>query len=762
MQTASTIDTHKDNPSATENVALPNAISEGTAIQMIPLKRLVASPYNQRQKPRLEATVEAFAVNIAAVGLMQNLVVHPMKVGAKKAQTYGVTAGETRRLALLRNVEKGIIDADFEVPCCIVTEGDAILASASENDLRVPPHPADQFAAYKALADQGRSPEFIGAIFNVSAKTVARHLRLANVSPKLFDMFRADEIELGQMHALAITDDHAAQEQAWFGAKQSWDRAANKLKQVLLTDKMPLRDRIVRFVTVEEYQAAGGVVETDLFAERDASFISDRSLLMRLFDEKMAGVVEMVAAEGWKWVESRTVFSYTERNAFTEVSGVAVPLTAAEQERYDQLSARYDEIEKRLEAHYDAEETEPTGLSEEEVDALESEQNTIASAMQKIDERDGEFTAEQKAICGAIVSLDDDGGIDIKRGLVRSEDRKEARVVMASAGASIPASMQKQPKGPHSEKLLLRLTANRTAAVQSELIKNPHVALATLIHNLALSHLYSQRIFDGSAVMLTKKDHGSRIEAADPTIATLPQYSPLRTAVKAVKEKLPADPNALYGWLLQQSQEALLDLLALCTALTLNGVARTETPDAINAIAGALELNLSTYWQPTCDSYLNHVSKDRIVTIVSEVVSADEGKRLAKMKKGEAAAEAEKMLAGKDWLPEFMAAGEVRLFPYYGNGLDDDEEEESEDASTNAGVEPDLDGGEPNVAQENASTDAAPWPFPKAADFQTTETVEPTMGEQAPIDTRVQLQPAAAWPFPMPKGDTLTSRPRAR
>jgi ParB family chromosome partitioning protein len=47
-------------------------------------------------------------------------------------------------------------------------------------------------------------------------------------------MFRADEIELGQMHALAITDDHAAQEQAWFGAKQSWDRAANKLKQVLL------------------------------------------------------------------------------------------------------------------------------------------------------------------------------------------------------------------------------------------------------------------------------------------------------------------------------------------------------------------------------------------------------------------------------------------------------------------------------------------------------------------------------------------------
>jgi ParB family chromosome partitioning protein len=234
MQTASTIDTHKDNPSATENVALPNAISEGTAIQMIPLKRLVASPYNQRQKPRLEATVEAFAVNIAAVGLMQNLVVHPMKVGAKKAQTYGVTAGETRRLALLRNVEKGIIDADFEVPCCIVTEGDAILASASENDLRVPPHPADQFAAYKALADQGRSPEFIGAIFNVSAKTVARHLRLANVSPQLFDMVRADEIELGQMHALAITDDHAAQEQAWFGAKQSWDRAANKLKQVLL------------------------------------------------------------------------------------------------------------------------------------------------------------------------------------------------------------------------------------------------------------------------------------------------------------------------------------------------------------------------------------------------------------------------------------------------------------------------------------------------------------------------------------------------
>lgn len=86
------------------------------------------------------------------------------------------------------------------------------------------------------------------------------------------------------------------------------------------------------------------------------------------------------------------------------------------------------------------------------------------------------------------------------------------------------------------------------------------------------------------------------------------------------------NPNLLFGWLLEQPQDRLLNLLAVCTSLSINGVSREEGPSAVNALAGALSLNLSAYWQPTRASYLDHVSKDRIVAVVSEVVSKEEGR----------------------------------------------------------------------------------------------------------------------------------------
>ena len=45
-----------------------------------------------------------------------------------------------------------------------------------------------------------------------------RRLKLANVSPRLMADYRADEVNLDQLMALAITDDHAAQEAAFYDA----------------------------------------------------------------------------------------------------------------------------------------------------------------------------------------------------------------------------------------------------------------------------------------------------------------------------------------------------------------------------------------------------------------------------------------------------------------------------------------------------------------------------------------------------------------
>jgi len=763
MQTVTAPDTAAN---ATENTPadLPIALNAGTGEVLIPLKRLVASPYNQRKTKRDPAAIEAIADNILAVNLLQNLVVHPMKVSPKKAQTYGVDAGETRRLALLRNVERGHITPDFPVRCIVISEAEAILASASENDLRVPPHPADQFIAYKALADEGRSPEFIAAVFKVTPKTVAGHLKLAAVSPKLFDLFANDEMSLEQIKALAITDDHERQEAAWFGAQQEWRRRPHELRAVLQGDRLSFGDRIVRFVGVAAYEAAGGVVERDLFATRDEGFIVDRDLLDRLFDEKMAGKVDEIKAEGWSWVEARPSFDYDERNQFTTLYAEPAPLTAEQQAELDALEKRADEIQERLEASYDTDEGDPDFLTDEQFETLELESDRLNAAISAIEDRDGVFTSEQMAVSGAIVTINHAGDVEVCRGLVRREDRAQARAQLEESGASVPRSLIRKEKGVHSEKLLLNLTAHRTAAVRSALSQNPHVALVTLVHKLALAYLVEGYDLDClSAAQISSKEAFYDMHRAAPEIRDSALATGMDAYVESYKAMLPKNPNHLFGWLLEQPQDRLLSLLALCTSLSINGVSREEGPNAINAIAGALNLNLSAYWQPTCESYFNHVSKDRIVAVVSEVVSKAEGARLSKMKKAEAAQTAEKLLEGKGWLPEFMAASEVKESRYVGR----DEEEESDDEADDdemalASDRTDTIANDETMGQP-VRDEVGPWPFPKAADFAVafeaaTESVE---GSKQPAQhrddepLRKPLHPALAWPFPPSNRDTL-------
>lgn len=747
-----TVNAHDTNQTANENTTtaeLPNALKAGSAEVLIPLKRLVASPYNQRKTKRDPASIEAIADNILAVNLLQNLVVHPMKVSAKRAQTYGVDAGETRRQALLLNVERGHISDDFPVRCIVITEAEAILASASENDLRVPPHPADQFIAYKALADEGRSPEFIAAVFKVTPKTVAGYLKLANVSPKLFDLFANDEMDLDQIKALAMTDDHERQEAAWFGAKHSWSQQPHELRAVLKGDKLTLGDRMVKFVTVEAYEAAGGIVERDLFAERDDGFIVNRDVLNRLFDEKVASEVEAIKAQGWAWVEARPKFDYSDRNQFTQLDAEPVPLSADEQARYDELEKRSGEISDKLDAHENADEGDEAYLSDEAWQALSDEFDKVSQAIDEMDDREGNFTVEQMKVSGAVVAVGYHGELEVVRGLVRREDRAEARAMMEDNGVAVPHSLTKKEKGVHSEKLLLNLTAHRTAAVQSALSQNPQVALVATVHKLALEYLYTGSSLDKlSVAQISAREVTYELARSAPDLEQTEHASGLRAYVDSWRAQIPKNPNLLFGWLLEQPQERLLNLLAVCTSLSINGVSREEGPNAVNALAGALSLNLSAYWQPTRASYLDHVSKDRIVAVVSEVVSKEEGARLAKMKKGEAAQAAEKLLEGKDWLPEFMAAAQVAEVRFYGDY--DDTDDECDEATLDA-ADADHDAGE---CDESAASEgpqhgeAAPWPFPKAADFGTVPAEVSARKADRDGAPRKPTSPAIAWPFP--------------
>lgn len=83
-------------------------------------------------------------------------------------------------------------------------------------------------------------------------------------------MYRGEGINLDQLMALTLTDDHAAQERTWFESK-SWDRAPTALRRAVTAGGIEAAaNALVRFVGVECYQGAGGVVCRDLLDDHQS------------------------------------------------------------------------------------------------------------------------------------------------------------------------------------------------------------------------------------------------------------------------------------------------------------------------------------------------------------------------------------------------------------------------------------------------------------------------------------------------------------
>src|ERR1700722_4170837 len=265
-------------------------------IRMIPLTALVLSPANVRKTGAMNG-IEELAASIEAHGLLQNLQVREAANGK-----FEVVAGGRRLAALKLLAKRKALSKDAPVGCNVLSGEDASEISLAENEMRQAMHPADQFEAFKALTDAGHGPEDVAARFGVTPTVVRQRLKLAAVSPKLMALYREKGITLDQLMAFTVSDDHAAQETAWFEAPQ-WQRSPRDIRQTLTAAHVRGDDRRAQFVTVAAYIEAGGGVITDLFQTESEGYLTDPALLDRLANEKLEREAESLRQEGWSWIE---------------------------------------------------------------------------------------------------------------------------------------------------------------------------------------------------------------------------------------------------------------------------------------------------------------------------------------------------------------------------------------------------------------------------------------------------------------------------
>jgi ParB family chromosome partitioning protein len=620
-----------------------------SAFIRIPVKNLVLSPLNVRKKQG--GGIEELAALIASQGLIHNLVVTEQVKKGKKTGRYEVVAGGRRLDALNLLVADGRLPKDHLVDCRVVEADEALELSLTENCGREGMHPSDLVRAYRNLTEAGLSPDEIAPRFGVSPLTVKRYLKLTNVSPVIFQLYANDEMNFEQICALALTEDHELQERLW-NSTPEWQRNGVTFRRLITETEINLRTSpLAKFVGMEAYEAAGGLIRRDLFGNEDDIYMQDAQLLESLALAKLDQEAETIRNEGYAWVQARTTFDYSDRAEFATVRMVRREPSEEEQASMDALEAELGAMEAEYNA-YD-EDADETG---ELYQAIEEKAERIQADLDALNESQAVPYQDDLEFAGAIVTVDHEGRLRIERNLIRKEDMKKLSSQMDGHELAGIAGTGKadEPKPVHSEKLTRMLTAHRTAAIQAVMANRPGVALAALVHRLAL------QVFGGGYVSNRIVQVNIEISLLKPDVENIGESraaKALEETRRYWQERIEAaqqDGKSLFAWLLERDQTDLLDLLAFCTAVSINTVSGRENtpPDDVAALMTSLNLDMADWWEATPENYLSLVSKDRILSLVTEAVSADKAEAMRGLKKGELVQKADEELSGLRWLPD--------------------------------------------------------------------------------------------------------------
>ncbi|MDP2367192.1 ParB/RepB/Spo0J family partition protein [Rhodoferax sp.] len=603
----------------------------------IRLSKLFLSDDNARKEQPTQRGIEELASMIEAQGQLSALQVTQEVTEGQATGRHAVEAGGRRLRALQFLASKGRIEADPLVECKLIAKQRAKEVSLTENISQESMHPADEFDAYRVMADEGQTTAAIARKFGVPELHVLRRLRLANVAPKLLELFRAGDVSLEQIMALASVDDHERQLQVWDGLP-SHNRHANAIKRKLSEEEIPETDCRVKVVGLKNYLEAGGIIRADLFSEQQTKYLSDPGLVEMMLGECLEARADTVRAEGWAWVDICPVYDYDERQKYVSKPKSYEPETPAIEVERLALEAQIQALREKYEAAEDAADWDKSEELADQIDVIEASIEALKQSRVSVAEVD-------KSSAGAVVALGH-GGLEIHRWLVRRSELKKGNTNQTSGAFDTPQA--KRPEVPES--LMRNLSSHRTAAMQASMLTNQRVSLAVLADRMARAVL--ENGYHASPIKISLTESRSKLQQNAPTLAVSRAALTLDAACQAWQERLPQDSGTWFAWLLEQPQETVLSLIVFAAANCVDAVvARTGNGSEAAPLAAALSLDMADWWQATPEAYLDLVPKCKLIEAVTEIVGAQVASGMNKMKKAEAVNFAAQHVTSSRWVP---------------------------------------------------------------------------------------------------------------
>ena len=625
-------------------------------IRSIPLSRLELAPENVRKTLPDPAFFAELKASIAAHGLLENLIVRTEDPGSGSGQASGercaVVAGGRRLAAMQALAEEGVLDADHPVPCRVIgAEESAGELSLAENVVRVAMHPADQVVAFAGLAEAGVSVSAIAARFGMTERLVEQRLRLGGAAPELLDAYRAGEMDLDTLKAFTVTTDHARQMAVWEGVKAHGYRPSGwQVRGKLTEESVPAVSAVARFVGEEAYEAAGGTLTRDLFAEEDARGIwfDDPVLLNELATEKLRAAADELKSR-WKWAEAVLEADWSAVSTFGRISPEPGAPTDEERAERERLWARHDEL---------------VNIDEDDwTDELGQEAESIESRVRAIDEAveaRAAFRPGDYELAGCIVTVGYNGELKLIEGLVKPEDMPE-RTDAGEANGACPGRVDAPLAAPPDPRVQARketgigigladdLRAVRTTLVKAYLSGDFEAAFDLTLFQFARTAFADDHM--AGALDIAFRETADR----PPARADNEDFSAWSQGEAMLAER----PGLALDWMENEDEgesfaamRALPEaekkaLYAAAVARSLKGQLAFE-PDArpeFEATVARLDIDFAKHVRPGAAMFWSRITKDRIHAVARATLGPVWASARAKYKKADLARAMEEAFA---------------------------------------------------------------------------------------------------------------------
>jgi ParB family chromosome partitioning protein len=305
------------------------------------------------------------------------------------------------------------------------------------------------------------------------------------------------------------------------------------------------------------------------------------------------------------------------------------------------------------------------------------------------------YDPAEVARAGVFVSIDGDGSLYIERGFVRPEDepveetgndeeasaaeggelaselgddQPQRTVISIGAAAVSPADEEDEQEDmlkPLPDRLVTELTTHRTLALRDAVAAHPTVAFAAVLHAFVLETFYRYTQVESCMEVSVR---GGSLSIHAPGLNDSISAQAIERRHDAWKERLPDDAEQLWDALIAFDGDDQAALFAHCASFGINAVWEPgnryndgrASPHKIerriansHIVARAAELDMvAAGWSAGVDNYLGRVTKVRIMAAVDEARGSEAANRIAAMKKGDMAKEAERLLEGSGWLAE--------------------------------------------------------------------------------------------------------------